>query len=151
MPFRIAKTLVVESGHLLSKHPGACRFPHGHSRSIEVVLTSDTLDPRDMVCDFKAIKHLLAGIVSRYDHSLSLNTADPHYPALRASYGENVIPFDNADPTTEVLARTIFQELRAQLAAPPAPIDPTYPIPAGIRLERVRVTETASSWAEYWE
>lgn len=149
MPFRIAKTIVVESGHLLTKHPGACRFPHGHSRSIEVVLASDTLDPRDMVCDFKAIKHLLAAIVSRYDHSLSLNTADPNYPALRAAYGDRIIPFENADPTTETLARAIFQTLRAQLAAPP--VDPLYPIAPGVRLERVRVTETASSWAEYWE
>ncbi len=149
MPFRIAKTLVVESGHLLTKHPGACRFPHGHSRTIEVVLTSDTLDPRDMVCDFKAIKHLLSAIVSRYDHSLSLNTADPNYAALRAAYGDHVIPFENTDPTTETLARVIFQTLRAQLSGPPA--DPLYPIPAGVRLERVRVTETASSWAEYWE
>jgi 6-pyruvoyltetrahydropterin/6-carboxytetrahydropterin synthase len=149
MPFRIAKTIVVESGHLLTKHPGACRFPHGHSRSIEVVLTSDTLDPRDMVCDFKAIKHLLAAIVSRYDHSLSLNTADPHYPALCAAYGEHIIPFENADPTTETLARAIFQTLRSHLVASPA--DPLYPIAPGVRLERVRVTETASSWAEYWE
>lgn len=149
MPFRIAKTLVVESGHLLTKHPGACRFPHGHSRTVEVVLTSDTLDPRDMVCDFKAIKHLLSEIVTRYDHSLSLNTADPHYAALSATYGERIIPFENTDPTTETLARTIFQTLRTHLAAPA--LDPLYPIPAGVRLERVRVTETASSWAEYWE
>ncbi|HEY9250803.1 MAG TPA: 6-carboxytetrahydropterin synthase [Rariglobus sp.] len=149
MPFRIAKTLVVESGHLLTKHPGACRFPHGHSRSIEVVLMSDTLDGRDMVCDFKAIKHLLSAIVARYDHSLSLNTADPHYEALRATYGERVIPFKDADPTSETLARAIFQELKAHLATPPA--DPAYPVSPAVRLERVRVTETASSWAEYWE
>jgi 6-pyruvoyltetrahydropterin/6-carboxytetrahydropterin synthase len=149
MPFRIAKTLVVESGHLLTKHPGACRFPHGHSRSIEVVLASDSLDGRDMVCDFKAIKHLLSAIVARYDHSLSLNTADANYPALRTTYGDRVIPFEGVDPTTETLARTIFQELRTHLSLPPA--DPLYPIPAGVRLERVRVSETASNWAEYWE
>jgi 6-pyruvoyltetrahydropterin/6-carboxytetrahydropterin synthase len=149
MPFRIAKTLVVESGHLLTKHPAACRFPHGHSRTIEVVLTADTLDSRDMVCDFKALKHALSAIVSRYDHSLSLNTSDPNYPALRATYGEHIIPFENADPTTETLARSIFRELRTHLAT--APADPAYPIAPGVRLERVRVTETASSWAEYWE
>jgi 6-pyruvoyltetrahydropterin/6-carboxytetrahydropterin synthase len=149
MPFRIAKTLVVESGHLLTKHPGACRFPHGHSRTIEVVLTSDTLDARDMVCDFKAIKHVLAATIARYDHSLSLNTADPNYPALLATYGDHIIPFENADPTTETLARALFQELRTHLAAPP--VDPAYLIPTGVRLERIRVTETATSWAEYWE
>jgi 6-pyruvoyltetrahydropterin/6-carboxytetrahydropterin synthase len=149
MPFRIAKSLVVESGHLLSKHPGACRFPHGHSRTIELVLIADTLDARDMVCDFKALKHLLSAIVARYDHSLSINTADANFPALRAAYGDRVVPFDHTDPTSETLARTLFHELRDGLARPPA--DPDYPIPPGVRLERLRVTETASSWAEYWE
>ena len=59
MPYRIAKSFVVESGHMLSKHPGACRFPHGHSRTVEIVLVADTLDDRDMVVDFKAIKQAL--------------------------------------------------------------------------------------------
>ena len=40
MPFRIGKSFVIESGHLLSKHPGKCRFPHGHSRRVEVVLAA---------------------------------------------------------------------------------------------------------------
>src|ERR1019366_3823108 len=44
MPFRIAKSFTVESGHLLTKHPGACRFPHGHSRTIEIVVASDALN-----------------------------------------------------------------------------------------------------------
>ena len=64
MPFRIAKTFTVESGHLLTKHPGACKFPHGHSRTVEVVLTADTLDARDMVCDFKALKQMIAAAVT---------------------------------------------------------------------------------------
>ncbi len=149
MPYRIAKTLVVESGHLLSKHPGACRFPHGHSRTVEVVLTSDALDSRDMVCDFKALKHVLTAAIERYDHSLSLNTADPNYPTLRATYGDRIISFENSDPTTEVLARVIFREIRAHLTAPP--LDPAFPIPPTVRLERIRVTETATAWAEYWE
>ncbi len=49
MPFRICKTFSIESGHILSKHPGKCRFPHGHSRTVEVVLTADHLDASDMV------------------------------------------------------------------------------------------------------
>jgi 6-pyruvoyltetrahydropterin/6-carboxytetrahydropterin synthase len=149
MPFRIAKTFTVESGHLLTKHPGACKFPHGHSRTVEVVLTSDTLDARDMVCDFKALKQVISNAVSRYDHSLALNTADAQFAALRSTYGDRVVPFENTDPTSEAMARVIFQEIRAALAT--APGDPTYPIAPAVRLERVRLTETATSWAEYWE
>jgi 6-pyruvoyltetrahydropterin/6-carboxytetrahydropterin synthase len=149
MPFRIAKTFTVESGHLLTKHPGACRFPHGHSRTVEVVLAADTLDARDMVCDFKALKHVIETAVARYDHSLALNTADPQFAALRAAYGDRIVPFERTDPTSEAMARLIFQEIRAALTCPPS--DPAYPIRPALRLERVRLTETASSWAEYWE
>lgn len=140
MPFRIAKSFTVESGHLLTKHPGACRFPHGHSRTIEVIVASDTLDARDMVCDFADLKDAAAAIVARYDHTFALNSADPACPALQLAYGDRVITFANTDPTTEVLAREIFRAVREKLTAHP-----------GVRLERVRVTETATAWAEYWE
>jgi 6-pyruvoyltetrahydropterin/6-carboxytetrahydropterin synthase len=140
MPFRIAKSFTVESGHLLTKHPGACRFPHGHSRTIEIVVASDALNARDMVWDFADLKTAAADTVARFDHAFALNTADPSFAALRAAYGERVIAFENTDPTSEVLAREIFRTLRKKLVAH-----------AGFRLERVRVTETATSWAEYWE
>ena len=149
MPFRIAKTFTVESGHLLTKHPGACRFPHGHSRTVEIVVTGDTLDAHDMVCDFKALKAAAAETVKRFDHAFTLNTADPRFAEMRAAYGERILAFSNTDPTTEVLARDIFRSVREKLAAQAG--DPTYPIAATVRLERVRVTETATSWAEYWE
>lgn len=139
MPFRIAKTFTVESGHLLTKHPGACQFPHGHSRTIEIVVTSSQLDAADMVCDFRALKAAAAATVERFDHTFALNTADPRYTELRAAYGDHVIAFPNTDPTTEVLAREVFAQVRSQLTVP------------GVTLERVRVTETSSSWAEYWE
>ena len=54
--FRIAKTFEVEYGHRLSKHPEKCRFPHGHSLRIEVVVRGHRLDDNDMVCDYKALK-----------------------------------------------------------------------------------------------
>ena len=149
MPYRIAKSFTVESGHLLTKHPGACRFPHGHSRTIEVIVVADTLDARDMVCDFKAIKAASADIVARFDHAFALNTADARYAELRAAYGEGIVPFDNEDPTSEVLARTLFRAIREKLAAVSA--DATHAVAPTVRLERIRITETATSWAEYWE
>ena len=139
MPFRIAKSFTVESGHLLTKHAGACRFPHGHSRTIEIVVCSDTLDANDMVCDFKALKAAARDAVDRFDHTFALNTADPRFAELRAAYGDRIVAFANTDPTSEILAREIFRAVRHQLALPAA------------RLERVRVTETGTSWAEYWE
>ena len=149
MPFRIAKSFTVESGHLLTKHAGACRFPHGHSRTIEIVVAADVLDERDMVCDFQAIKACAAGVVARYDHAFALNTADPRFGEYRAAYGERVVPFEDVDPTSEVLAREIFRKVAAELRARAAATE--LPISGAVRLERVRVGETSTSWAEYWE
>jgi 6-pyruvoyltetrahydropterin/6-carboxytetrahydropterin synthase len=141
MPFRISKTFEIESGHLLSKHPDKCRYPHGHSRTVEVVLAADQLDANDMVCDFQTVKSALATFLEKWDHALCLNTADPNFGFYRRTYGERVIPFANTDPTTEVMAKTIFEELRRQLAG--------TAVPRVVRIERVRVTETSTTWAEY--
>lgn len=149
MPFRLCKSFHVESGHLLTKHPGACRFPHGHSRRIDVVLTADALDRNDMVCDFTALKDALTGFITAWDHALCLNTDDPQFAFFRQTYGDRVVGFVATDPTTEVLARAVFEEAARQLharAGKPA----EFAIPTGVRVERVRVTETASNWAEYF-
>lgn len=147
MPYRIAKIFEIESGHLLSKHPEKCRFPHGHSRKVEVVLAADALDVNDMVCDFKAVKHILAEFLDRWDHALAINTADPQFAYFQKAYGERIVAFSDCDPTTEVMAKAIFDELAARLAQPTSPGG--YAIGRGVRVERIRVTETSSSWAEY--
>jgi 6-pyruvoyltetrahydropterin/6-carboxytetrahydropterin synthase len=151
MPFRICKSFAIESGHILSKHPGKCRFPHGHSRQIEVVLVADYLDANDMVCDFKALKRSLGEFLDRWDHALCLNSADPQLSLLQQHYGERVVVFKDTDPTSEVLARAVFEETRRRLKEPSGQDSADYRIPALVRVERVRVTETSSSWAEYFE
>lgn len=149
MPYRIAKTLTFESGHILTKHKGRCRFPHGHSRTVEVVLAAEQLDANDMVCDFKAVKRVLEALLDRWDHALCVNTADPGYAGLQCTYGDRIIPFADTDPTTEVMARTVFDALQTKLQEAKQDRSSEYPIPHGVRVERVRVTETATSWAEY--
>ena len=147
MPYRICKIFEIESGHILSKHPGKCRFPHGHSRRVEVVLAADTLDANDMVCDFKAVKHALQTFLDSWDHALALNTDDPNFAFYQEKHGARIIPSAHTDPTTEVMARTVFDELSRALVAAARPGD--FAIAPGVRVERVRVTETSSSWAEY--
>ncbi len=148
--FRICKTIELESGHLLSKHPGDCQFPHGHTRSVELVLAAETLDENDMVLDFKAIKEMMAGFLDRFDHSLCMNTQDPHFEEFRKIYGEHIIPFEGQDPTSEAMARTVFRHAAAALRRA-AEGESSYPVRPCVKLERVRVWETSSSWAEYEE
>lgn len=149
--FRIAKTFEVEYGHRLSKHPEKCRFPHGHSLRIEVVARGSQLNDQDMVCDYKALKMIVADVVERLDHAMALNSSDPELEGL-AAIGERVLLFDDCDPTTEVLARWIFEQMGERLAIGGKVQTPTgtdYEIPAGLELERVRVWETSTSWGEY--
>ncbi len=149
--FRIAKTFEVEYGHRLCKHPEKCRFPHGHSLRIEIVARGRTLDDNDMVCDYKALKMVVAELVDRLDHAMALNSADPELEGLKA-IGERVLLFDNQDPTTEVLARWLFEGVVTRLAdggTVTSPAGVGYEIPKELELERVRVWETRTSWAEY--
>jgi 6-pyruvoyltetrahydropterin/6-carboxytetrahydropterin synthase len=149
MPYRICKSLEVENGHMLTKHPDKCRFPHGHTRKIEFVLEADELDSNQMVCDFKIIKQALGDWIDTFDHALCMNTADEAYHEFKSRYGDRVIGFENQDPTTELMARTIFDHAQSALVAYALRTDVRYPLAVGVRILKVRVWETSSSWAEY--
>lgn len=149
MPYRICKSLEIENGHMLSKHPDKCRFPHGHTRRVEFVLEAAELDENEMVCDFKIIKDAVGEWLDTFDHAMCMNTADPAYAEFKQRYGERVIGFENQDPTTEVMARTIYDHTAAALADYARRGGTRYPLGSGVRLARVRVWETTSSWAEY--
>ena len=149
MAYRICKTLEIESGHMLTHHPDKCRFPHGHSRKVEVVLEAAELDANGMVCDFKAVKDTVQDYLEIFDHSLCINTRDPMFETLKKTYGKRVIAFTDTEPTTEVLAKTFFDAIEASLRAYACRDDIRYKIRNSVRLARVRVWETTSAWAEY--
>ena len=133
---------------MLSKHPEACRFPHGHTRRIEVVVSSENLDENDMVVDFKALKLALEEFVERFDHSMAVNSDDPLRAVIERFLPGSTLPFEGVDPTTEVMARVIFEHISGVLKD--GFEQGVYRIPPGhVRLERVRVGETPSAWAEY--
>lgn len=151
--YRVCKVFTVESGHMLSKHPERCRFPHGHTRRIEVVVTSETLDANDMVLDFKALKLAVAEYIERLDHAMAVNSNDPMLEAIKQVHPDSLIVFENTDPTTEVLAKNVFDYISKVLRegfSGEAKSGIVYSIlPNAVSLERVRVWETPGSWAEY--
>ncbi|MCE9614406.1 MAG: 6-carboxytetrahydropterin synthase [Lentisphaerae bacterium] len=151
MPYRICKMFEVESGHMLARHPDRCRFPHGHTRTVEIVLEAGDLDVNQMVCDYKVIKETMAEYLNRLDHAMCMNTDDPRYAEFKAAYGDNIIGFPGIDPTTEVMAKTIYDACRERLAAYLAGRHDTYQLRAAVRVRSVRVWETSSTWAEYTE
>ncbi len=149
--YRICKLFTIESGHMLSKHPERCRFPHGHSRTVELILEAPTLDGGDMVCDFKWLKIAMADFLDQFDHALCINEADPLRQKLAAEENRLIV-FAEGDPTTERMAKRIFDHLAECIRSGRAMTTPhgtRYNIRADVRVERVRVSETPSSWAEY--
>lgn len=141
----------VENGHLLSKHPDKCRFPHGHTRKVELVFEADSLDDREMIFDFKLIGRMIGDFLETYDHALCMNTADPKFDFFKEAYGDRIIGFENEDPTTEVMARTIYNHTKASLSKFVTTPDAEYPVRECVKIHKIRVWETTSSWAEYSE
>jgi len=149
MPFRICKTFEIENGHMLSKHPDLCRFPHGHSRRVEIILEADDLDQNEMVCDFKLIKELIGSYLASMDHAMCMNTEDPAFEDMKSRFGDRIIPFEQQDPTTEVITREIFTRCANALVVYAARNDQNYQLRSNVRLLSVRLWETSTSWAEY--
>lgn len=153
--YRLCRVFTVESGHMLSKHPERCRHPHGHTRQIEVVVRATSLDENDMLIDFKALKMAVQEQIDIFDHSMAINSSDPLVPMLSKLYPDGVVIYEDQDPTTEVMARDIFEMVADLLKKGwegTAKSGAVYKIQAGrVTLERVRLWETPNSWAEFGE
>jgi len=149
MSYRICKIIEIENGHMLTHHPDKCRFPHGHSRKVEMVLEADDVDAHGMVCDFKIVREAVGEYLDTFDHALCVNTQDPMFETLKKTYGDRVIAFPDTEPTTEVLAKTFFDHIEQHLTAYAKRKDTRYHLRSTVHLVRLRVWETSSSWAEY--
>jgi 6-pyruvoyltetrahydropterin/6-carboxytetrahydropterin synthase len=71
------------------------------------------------------------------------------FGTLKAAYGERIIGFEQTEPTTEVLAKNFFDAAAERLRAIGSQPTARYSLRSHVRLVRVRVWETSSSWAEY--
>jgi len=149
VPYRVCKMIEIENGHMLSKHPDKCRYPHGHTRRVEIILESEDLDANGMVCDFKIVKTAIGDYLDTFDHALCMNTDDPMYSTLKAAYGDRVIGFTGTEPTTEVLAKTFYDACIAGFDDYAKAGSNRYQLRNSVKLIRVRVWETSTSWAEY--
>ena len=112
------------AAHALRHYQGKCEHIHGHNFSVEACVEGDKLTPdTEMLLDFKIIKTELKAVLSLLDHK-DLNTTPP---------------FDARNPSSENLARFIYQELGKRLAA------------HGVRMHEVTVSEKAAQAASYCE
>lgn len=121
MSYQISKRFPFEAAHWLSGLPEGhkCSRLHGHSYTVEVLLEATDLTEPGFVVDFGELAPLKRHLDEFYDHQL-LNEI-----------------LDNP-PTSENLAKVLFDWCSAHI-----------PLPDGARLTAVRISETATTWAEY--
>ena len=121
-------------GHRLLDYDGVCKHLHGHNAVAEIELRADTLDSRNMVCDFGEIKRVVKHWIDEtLDHRMLLRHDDPLVAPLHAC-AEPLYLLDS-NPTAERIARLIYEHTLAQ----------------GFPVVRVRLWETPTSCAEYSE
>lgn len=102
---------------------------HGHNWRVTATVGCDTLDADGLVCDFHAVESALRALTGRF-HNRSLNDTPP---------------FDKVNPTAELVARHLAEELARALHAS---LGPDFRARAG-RVVSVRVTE-APGCAAVW-
>lgn len=112
------------SAHALRHYQGKCESLHGHNYSVEMTVEGRTLTQNtEFVADFTTLKKILREELTKLDHK-NLN---------------DLSPFDTVNPTSENLARYLYQKLKQNLKDIP------------VRLYSVTVGETARQSATYME
>ena len=130
--YSVTKRIDFCYGHRLLEYDGICKHPHGHNAVAEIEVSTESLDAREMVCDFSDIKRIIKGWIDReLDHKMILRHDDPLLEPLR-QLGEPVFVVDS-NPTVEHIAHLIFDRARRE----------------GLPVVRVTVWETPTSFATY--
>jgi 6-pyruvoyltetrahydropterin/6-carboxytetrahydropterin synthase len=87
------------SAHNLREYKGKCEELHGHNWRVELVVAADKLDKAGMLQDFTYLKKILNFQLERLDHK----------------YLNKLPYFKKCNPTSENIARFIFDSLKAKL------------------------------------
>lgn len=138
----ITKEFSFEAAHVLEGHDGPCRNIHGHSYKLLVTVSgtpvSDPSSPKKgMIMDFGDLKKIVReNIIDPFDHSLILSEESSLRIGARVSEAYSKILVVDFQPTSENLLGYFSGRLIPLL-------------PEGIRLECLRLRETANSYAEW--
>ena len=108
------------AAHNLRGYKGSCERLHGHNWKVDIVLRADRLDRLGMIVDFREIKANVNGLLAELDHQ----------------YLNELPAFEEANPTTENVARWILENLGGRL-------------PDGVEIHKVTAWESDNCGASY--
>ena len=89
-----------DAAHYLRGYGGKCEEVHGHRFEVVVCVEAEGLNDIGIAFDFADIKKPLSEMLERYDH-VCLN---------------DIPPFDSINPSSENIARTIYEALVDELS-----------------------------------
>ena len=119
--YKLSVTDSFSAAHRLCGYEGACSNLHGHNWTVRVALEAERLDNIGMAMDFGHIKALLKEITDGLDHA----------------YLNDLPAFAEQNPTSENLARHIFERMAEALTGKP------------VRVTEVEVRESERSSVTY--
>ncbi len=111
------------AAHRLEGYSGDCARTHGHNWIVEAYVKCRELDQIGIGIDFRDIKQAVKEVLLGLDH-FDLNELEP---------------FQKVNPTSENVARHIYQELSKKLNTDTATVS------------KIKVCETPGAGAYYWE
>ena len=120
--FELTIAVNFEAAHCIRIYPGKCNRLHGHNWKVEVNICGNKLNELGMLVDFVDLKAAVNDILVNLDHY----------------YLNEVEPFSKINPTTENLAKYIYEKLNE------API-----FQQDVKLRLIRVWESLNSAAAY--
>ena len=121
--FEIEIDRTFSAAHQLKGYDGDCRNLHGHNYEVTVTVQAETLNEIGIALDFKRLKAAVDEVIAPYDH-----------------HNLSELPeFLSVNPTSEILARTIYRKLGALLNDD------------RVRVAKVRIGESATSRLTYSE
>lgn len=111
------------AAHQLRGYKGKCENMHGHNWKVQVFVSADRLNDIDLAIDFHDLKAMVKETISTLDHSF-LN---------------DLFPFTEKNPSSENIAKWIFDSLKKKVDAD------------HIGLSAVTVWESETASATYYE
>jgi 6-pyruvoyltetrahydropterin/6-carboxytetrahydropterin synthase len=121
--YRVTVTVQIAAAHHLRGYQGKCENTHGHNYQVEATVQTPILNDTGLALDFGIARRELKAIADGFDHR-DLNTLEE---------------FQLINPSSENIARTIFEKLESALA------------PEKVEVHSIRVWETLGSCITYFK
>jgi len=121
--FELTVDTTFAAAHQLRGYKGKCERLHGHNWKVQAHVAAEKLNGIDIAIDFHDLKRLLNEVIAPLDHSF-LN---------------DIFPFTEKNPSSENIARWIYDSLNKKLAD------------EDVEVSAVTVWESDTASATYYE